>query len=186
MITIRHLARLPRATACVLLVPLVACSGDDPASPAAPEPTTTYEAMQATFTVLRFECLTDGDGVEGAGEFDFQVDVPYMNETWERNLSSGQSAALDWTNTIGMGTYTADTPEPRAYTEAFVKFKCTEWDKDVLGRDFPDSDMDAREATARHTPVAGTEVVNYITLGNDQCRVRLHYRIVFELIRFEE
>ncbi|MFO7609919.1 MAG: hypothetical protein R6X35_12125, partial [Candidatus Krumholzibacteriia bacterium] len=76
MITIRHLTRLPRSAACLLLVPLVACSGDDPASPAAPEPTTTYEAMQATFTVLRFECLTDGDGVEGAGEFDFQVDVP--------------------------------------------------------------------------------------------------------------
>lgn len=185
MITIRHLTRLPRAAACLLLVPLVACSGDDPASPAPPDPTTTYEAMQGTFTVMRIECLTDGDGVEGAGEFDFWAAVPYVSERWDRTLSSGQSTTLDWTNTIGLGTFQADAPEPRAYTEAFVSFQCTEWDTDVLGRDFPDSDMDAREATARHTPRAGTEIVNYITLGNDQCRVRLHYRIVFELIRFE-
>lgn len=185
MITIRSLNRLPRAAACALLVPLAACGGDDPAAPAAPEPTTTYEAMQATFTIVRFECLTDGDGIEGAGEFDFRAGIPYMHESWDRTLSSGQSASLGWTNTIGMGTFAADVPEPRPYTEAFVNFRCTEWDTDVLGRDFPDSDMDAREATARHAPVAGTEVVNYITLGNDNCRVRLHYRIVFELVTFE-
>lgn len=188
MNTIHALFRLPRAAACVLLIlliPLVGCGSDDPASPAAPAATTTYEAVSATFTVLRFECLTDGDGAAGAGEFDFRVSVPFSNKSWDRQLSSGESSTLDWTNTVGLGTFEADTPEPRPYTEAFVAFECTEWDTDVLGRDFPDSDMNERTATARHAVQPGTEVVNYITLGNDNCRVRLHYRIVFELFRFE-
>ena len=113
----------------VVLGSLMAC-GNDESSPTAPDPPAqrTISVLEYTVTFTRFECIADGDGVEGAGEFDFTAYADRSgSKSWERSLSSGQSASLDWSWPGGVTGYQGG-PVP-----VEVGFRCTEWDRNVLG-----------------------------------------------------
>lgn len=173
---------LPRRVLSILLLlaPLAACSDDDgsPTDPGDPS-AELIPVLVYTLTITRFECIVDGDGVEGAGEFEFTA---YGGEggqqTWERSLSSGQSAALDWSWVEGYHGYEGD-PVP-----VEIGFRCTEWDRNILNEVYPDSNMDGRHVTATEMVTEGS-ISNYITMGNAQCKVRLHYGITAEVVEVE-
>jgi len=164
----------------ILFLPLLiltACSEDE-ASPTAPDPgPQTIQLVEVTTTIVRFEALNDGDGIEGAGEFRFTVDVPGDEKSWERTLSSGNSSNLNWTTTYQQA-YSGD---PR---KTYVRIHCSEIDKDITGREYNDGDMNLRFLEAEET-VPSADITNYMTLGNSECRVRLHYTIKSKVIEVE-
>jgi hypothetical protein len=157
---------------------LVAACSDDEKSPTdpAPEPQI-VEQVEVTTTIVRFEALNDGDGIEGSGEFRFTVEVAGDKKSWERTVSSGNNVNLDWTTT-----------ERRTYrgtpVTTSVGFWCSEIDKDITGREYNDGDMNFRSAEAEES-VPAAEITNYITLGNDECKVRLHYTIKSKVVEVQ-
>ena len=134
------------------------------------------QGLTTKVTVTKFECIKDGDGVEGAGEFSFFADVNYSGKIWFRTLSSGQSSVLDWSGSSSQVGYTGTGRNLE------VKFGCTEMDVTAFGKEYPDSDMNERRGTAKYVTSPDLAETNYITLGNDNCKVRLHYRITSELV----
>jgi len=150
---------------------LAGCGGDS--SPTAPDP---VMDLWTTVTVTSVEVIKDGDGIEGQGEFYFFRKVGGTGIGWTRNLSSGESDPVNWTKKMRQVDYKGD-----GYFFA-IEFRCTEYDQNILGDVYPDSDMDDRHASANYVMSPDLNETNYITLGNDQCKVRLHYKIESLLI----
>ena len=96
------------------------------------------------------------------------MEVGFRSKTWERQLSSGESATLNWSNSFA--EHYNGTPH-----EVAVEFLCSEKDINIAGDTFNDPDMDARRKTAIETIDVGEQITNRITMGNDNCKVRLHY-----------
>lgn len=135
------------------------------------------QVLETTTTIVSLEALNDGDGIEGAGEFRFTVEVPGENKSWERTISTGNRASLNWT-TSHKSVY-GGTP-----LTSYVKITCSEIDKDITGREYNDGDMDYRNARADES-VPAPDITNYITLGNNECKVRLHYTIKSKVTEVE-
>lgn len=132
--------------------------------------------LETYVTVTHVEVLKDGDGVEGKGEFYFYRQVSGSGIGWEAQLSSGQSQTLNAKYTLVTRNYTGTGLGFR------IEFRATEWDKNILGEVYADKDMDDRRAAASYVSSPDLRETNYITLGNDQCRVRLHYTITSALV----
>lgn len=160
-------------TSLALALGLVGC-GSDSASPTAPS-TTPHYVLVAETAITSFEVIKDGDLIEGAGEFDFTVRVGSFSKSWERTLSDGESAPLNWIVTLHPPYSATITPE------IGLEFVCTEWD-DVLGTRVPDSDMDHRRVDTSEVTRPGARISNYITMGDDACKVRLHYTIAADTV----
>lgn len=135
--------------------------------------------------LLRIECLGDCDDVtQGKGDFSYQIEFPpnydgtasYPDASHVIRLGTGESYALVdlpvWSFTV------IDLPG----NSLELTFRATEWDQTILGRVFPDPDMNDRTSTASYSWRPGGDWIpdgdNYITLGSGSCRLRLHYRIV--------
>lgn len=171
-----------------LCIGLFGCGSDHqslPTAPAPPSPSQVY--WRNNVTVTKFEALADGDGIEGAGEFEFSADVGYRDTTgtvyyqvatksWNRALSTGESSTLNWSTDL-QGSYLGG-----AYA-AYVQFWCTEWDADLLGNPVADPDMNLRHVTAVEKLNPGARVSNYITMGTDRCKVRLYYTMEADTVR---
>lgn len=163
-------AKLTALAAIAVAVFLAGCGSDD--SPASPKPTMN---LRTQVTVTRVEVIKDGDGIEGRGEFYFFRYVGGTGIGWTRNLSSGQSDEVNWTKTMLQRDYKG---EGHSF---YVEFRCTEYDRNILGDVYPDSDMDDRRGAANYIMRPDLVETNYITLGNDRCKVRLHYSITSSL-----
>jgi len=149
---------------------LTGCSGggSSPTSPPDVQPTVN---LSTTVTIISVKVLQDGDGIEGRGEFYFWRQVSGSGRGWSRDLSPGEIDPVDWTVTLGQNDY-------RGEGLAFgIEFRCTEYDQDILGNIYADSDMDDRHATANYVMSPDLTESNYITLGNDKCKVRMYYKI---------
>ena len=142
--------------------------GDDGSSTAPVVETDPVETFWVDFTIVRFECIVDGDAIEGAGEFHFRAQVGSRSKTWRRELHSGESSTLNWSDSFGENYEGAPH-------EVAVEFLCAENDVTIGGVVFNDPDMDARRITAIETIDVGEQITNRITMGNDKCKVRLHY-----------
>lgn len=161
--------RLTALSAIVAAAVLTGCGSDSPTSP---EPVMN---LRTQVTVTRVEVIKDGDGIEGRGEFYFYRYVGGTGIGWTRNLSSGQSDEVNWTKTLLQRDYTGEGHQ------FYVEFRCTEYDQNILGDVYADSDMDDRRGAANYFMSPDLAETNYITLGNDRCKVRLHYRITSSL-----
>lgn len=163
-----------QALRCILLGVLLLCGCGD-SSPTQPDPEPqTVQMLEWTTTVVSFECLVDGDGIEGAGDFTWWTTLSGETRNYETTLSSGKSTPVNFSYS-GSARYSGN---PLLRT---VHFTCTEWDQDIAGNVYPDSDMNNRAARAdEYIPAA--PITNYITLGNSNCKVRLHYTITSKVV----
>jgi hypothetical protein len=161
--------------AAALSVPLL--GGCSESSPTGPDPVEDpVMNLETDVTVTRVEAIKDGDGIEGRGEFYFYRQVGGSGIGWEANLSSGQSQTLNWKKVLLNRNFDGTG------TPFTVEFQATEYDKDITGHVYADSDMDARMAAAHYVTSPDLQETNYITLGNDKCKVRLHYTIRSHLV----
>lgn len=161
----------PTALAAITVaVVLTGCGSDR--SPTSPDPVMN---LRTQVTVTSVEVIKDCDGIEGSGEFYFYRQVGGTGIGWTRNLSSGQSDVVNWTVTMLQRGYTG---EGHSFS---VEFRCTEYDQNILGKIYPDSDMDDRRGVANYVMSPDLAETNYITLGTDRCKVRLHYKIASSL-----
>lgn len=168
-----RLMKLIALAATSAALALTGCSGDG-GSPLAPDAEPTMN-LRTTVTVSSVQVIKDGDGIEGQGEFYFWRKVGGTGFGWTRNLSTGESDVVDWTTTMLQRDYTG-----QGYPFD-ITFRCTEYDQNIAGDTYPDSDMNDREATAHYVQSPDLQETNYITLGNDRCRVRMHYTITSSL-----
>ncbi len=95
-----------------------------------------------------FNAIKDCDGVEGDGEFGFDVKVKDQSgkilASYSKSvtLGSGKNFTIDKTLSINM---------PRKTGSKFtVQLVCSEWDKDILGRGYKDSRMNGKTASFTH------------------------------------
>jgi len=167
-------AKLAVLAAIVVGIILAGC-GDD-SSPIAPD---SVMDLWTTVTVTSVEVIKDGDGIEGQGEFYFYRQVGGTGIGWTANLSSGESDPVNWTKRMHQVDYKGE-----GYSFS-IEFRCTEYDRNILGNVYPDSDMDDRHATANYVMSPDLNETNYITLGNDKCKVLLHYAIASSLVAEE-
>ncbi len=163
--TLPRLNDLLRGALAPFLAALAGCDVS-PTAPADP-----VMDLETTVTFTRVEVLKDGDGIEGKGEFWFFRTVNGSGAGWGGTLSSGDTQPLNKTVTRRQRGYTGTGDE------LAITFEATEYDADITGKTYADSDMDHRSATARYTMSPDLQDRNYITLGNDKCRVRLHYTV---------
>lgn len=158
--------------------------------------TTEYTANECVTTqkyntidifLSNFTPITDCDGIEGDGEFNFDVYIQNRGggnlHHYTKSITSGeQSNPINKTYQIKM---------EKALGQKFtVKFVCTETDKSIFGVVYSDDRMNAREGAITYEfnssggwGVAGTGAAlpsgatQIITLGSDNCQVKLTYNI---------
>lgn len=164
-------ARILLAATAILTAPmLTGCGKSSPTAPAA-QPAGPDMRLETRVNVTRFLAVQDGDGIEGRGDFAFTASVGGHSKSWNRTLGTGESATVNWITVLD------------GQSGSFgVTFKATEWDTDILGRDFPDADMDNRIDQKSYPFEAGIDGTYSITLGNDACRVRMYYTIVTSMV----
>ncbi len=130
----------------------------------------------------RFNVYRDCDGIEGAGEFSFDVQVLDKNgtklATYSLNnitKSDGQHVDLNKTLSIKL--------KREMGSKFTVKFTCSEWDKDILGRVYADSRMDHKAVSFTHgfnssgswSDISGTRKLD--TNPGSDCSTELTYTI---------
>lgn len=157
----------------VLASPLLAgCGKSSPTRPTAAAPTAgPATTLQTTVTVKRILVIEDGDGVEGKGDFHFTAFVDLQRKDWDRTMGNGESTTLNWSIVLHAQSGSFD-----------VTFRATEWDTNVLGQVYPDSDMDGREKSTSHSYAPSSDGNYSIELGNSNCKVRMYYTIESEWV----
>jgi hypothetical protein len=167
------------ATSLLLLLPLATGCGKA-GNPMAPkvEPAAA-ESLDVKVTLVRIEALLDGDGIEGPGDFDFAASVydgapPTLEVSGFEHIDAGSHYTIERSRTIRC-------PKDDSY-RIIVKFEATEWDGDIFGGSWPDTRMD--HLKDQHIIVNGSSSNDfnlagerYITLGGDELRIRLVYRM---------
>ncbi len=97
----------------------------------------------------KFKAIKDCDGIEGAGEFSFEVQI--LNKSGSKiatyskgsiSLSSGETVTLNKTLTANM--------KREVGNKFTVKFICTEWDKNILGNTHADDRMNKKSVSFTH------------------------------------
>jgi thiol-activated cytolysin len=96
-----------------------------------------------------FEAIKDCDGIEGSGEFSFEVQILNKNGSsitgYSQNsitLSDGGSLTIDKTLSINL---------KRELGNKFsVRFICSEWDVDIFGNVYTDTRMSKKTVTSTH------------------------------------
>lgn len=162
--------RLPNVLtllACLTFLPLVTACGKD--SPMGPKAAATPEPQTYLVTFMSFDFLiahNDGDLI-GDGEFEFTRGVNGQTTFTAVKLGDGDAWDIEGTSTRVEG----EGSQIKVFLEA------SEWDTDLLGRDFRDGDMDKRSKTVTHTVAEDLNGQYSIMLGNDDCKVQLYYTL---------
>lgn len=170
MRTVRvHALLAAGAVAAILL------SGCGKSSPTAPEGTAAAPAEPGRQRVTLYwafvEVINDGDLI-GAGDFEFRRGLNGSRTFTSKTLGTGDEWEIDKTE-----YFTAEVG-----TRFSVYFEATEWDADILGNEFPDPDMDGRSKTSSFTIGSERDGTRSITLGNDDCKVRVYFHLSFAAV----
>jgi len=165
--------RLPNVLtllACLTFIPLLAACGKN--SPTGPEAAATPEPQTELRTSVTFDFVVahnDGDLI-GDGEFEFRWGVNGSTTFTPINMGNGDAWKINRYGALVVGEG----------SEIKVYFEASEWDTDILGRNFRDGDMDKRSKTNTHTVAEGLNGQYSMMLGNDDCRVQLYYTLLTE------
>lgn len=142
---------------------------------------------QGTVKILRLECLGDcEDLTQGAGDFSFLIQLSasapietiggtagYPSAGAVVRLGAGETFTLN-----GLKDYSVRDQDGQFFK---LEFRATEWDRTILGVDFPDGRMNDLHSAASYQYSGQRnwlpEETNFITLGSGGCRIRLHYQI---------
>lgn len=174
-----NIKKLLATSLLLLLVPLATgCFKES--NPMAPRvPPAVPESLDVKVTLVRIDALIDGDGIEGPGDFAFVSSVydgapPTLEVSGFEHIDAGSHYSIERSRTIRC-------PKDNSY-RIIVKFEATEWDGDIFGATWPDTRMD--HLKDQHIIVNGSSSNNfnlsgerYITLGGDELRIRLVYRM---------
>jgi hypothetical protein len=155
------------------LVTLAAGCGGGEDAPTAPAPARTTLTLDFTYV----EVIEDCDGVEGDGDFNFEVLAsPPGTGPWDivyrETISLGPGGK---SRTIGRRSYTIDATDDAAVA---VSFRASEMDQSIFGAVFADDRLDDAYAYIDHEFSNGAWSSlgpQSITLGSSGCRVRLYW-----------
>jgi hypothetical protein len=170
MRTTPHAHSLTRAL-CLAALAAACGSGDGPTEPG-PATTTTLTVNFASILAVR-----DCDGVEGEGDFEFEV-------RFGRPPAASGEVVYSRTINLDAGATTADlgtrslTVEATDGVTAQVSFTATELDLSIVGQEYPDERLDAAFGSMQHVFSNGTWSnlgPQSISLGSGECRVRLDW-----------
>ena len=152
--------------ACLTAASLL--TGCGKSSPTAPQVAADPGPAQVLFTSLRWDyvvCHVDGDLV-GAGDFEFKRFFDRYNALHNVTMSTGDVWQIKKFNSAtGEGT------------RFKVAFEATEWDKNLIGENVRDADMNKRYKSRTHTIAEGLNGQYSFTLGNDDCKVQVYYTL---------
>jgi hypothetical protein len=175
------LRRVPIATTLAVLALTAAGCGDSPTAPKAgvTTPPVEPEFVDVTVTFESVYVVEDGDGIEGAGDFVFQVIAGMGNESLDYSTSRTDLVRVNTGGTLALNKsktfrFRPDGHFPLSYTVA-----ATEVDQDVLGNVYADSDLNNAFKTvivpddARHYDIGLMKT----RLGNSNCMVEFRVRI---------
>ena len=134
----------------------------------------------------KFNVVKDCDGIEGNGEFQYDVYVRDINgkniHHYSKSINTGEGA-----NSINK-TYKIKL-EKKIGAKFTVAFYCSEWDKPLIGASYRDSRMNSEYGadtfefnSSAQWGLAGTgggssSIIESIALGSGNCKVRLNYNI---------
>jgi len=172
-----HAAGLLAAGLLMLGLPLLTGCGKD-SNPVAPHASAAEpESLSVTVTLQRVDAIADGDGIEGAGDFSFQMSVTEVGGGGRLFLS--RSAGIDEGDSYTVNEVARfRIPRDRVVQ---IGFASTEWDRDILGRTYADSRMDnlstSRSHSDRSTTAGVRSYTGYLRLGSGELEVRLHYTL---------
>lgn len=164
------------ATAVLATTTLAACSSESPTSIVVDPPGPGTSAIQFDFSFI--EAIKDCDGIEGDGDFSFQVKTIVSSGGSNTVYSSSRTLGDgDRTPAIGRRTYTVPATDGQQVT---VEFIATEFDKNIFGKSFNDDRLSGARRTTAHKfnngKWSGTGPQS-ITLGSGDCQVRLRYTV---------
>ena len=171
----RNAARLLTAILAFACLPLVTgCGKDSPTAPEQPAP----GYLEVTVTLVRLLAVADGDGIEGAGDFEYSAEVfngapQTLTVSGSTQLETGSTLALNKSRVIRVAKGDKHAIK--------VSFSASEWDRDVLGNVYADTRMDHLSEARTHTESTPTATLNdgerWITLGTGDLQLRLVYTI---------
>lgn len=144
--------------------------GDGPTQPEQPA------IRRQVFDFAWVEVIEDCDGVEGDGDFDFEVIVTPSNAGFDI-VYSGTVSAAPGAQIRGMGLRSYSF-EPTGEAELTVRFTASELDRSIFGEVYPDTRLANASGSITHTYQDGgwtKRGQQMITLGGGECMVRLRY-----------
>jgi thiol-activated cytolysin len=107
-------------------------------------------SMEVTLNLSNISVPGDCDGIEGDGEFDWAIWI--LDASGKTISSTSGSDTVPSGSTMNVGkkqhVFTLAASEGQKFT---VRFRCSEWDRNILGQTYRDSRMD--NATAEYTHV---------------------------------
>ena len=164
--TMRNMLRF--ASGCLVVAAATLTTGCGKSSPTGPQPPAVPAQQYLHQSRVRFERIhvsNDGDFI-GPGELDFKVGLVGDITQQSATLTTGDDLQIEAeVGILGDGV---------AFT---VYFEASEWDTDILGNNFRDPDMNKRSKTVEFTGTRSSKESYSITLGNDDCKVTLHYTV---------
>jgi len=170
-------SHLHRITTALLLTALAAGCGSSDA-PTAPE--SAPERTTLTLAFAHVEVLEDCDGIEGDGDFQFQVFSglrPLADLVYNESISLAPGAKT-WI--LDRRSYTFDKTEG---VDVIVNFAAWEWDRDIFGNVYADERLSGESGEVSHLlsnrewSRRGTQST---TLGSSGCLVRLFWTATAE------
>ncbi len=151
-------------------------------------PTTEPPLSNITVTLIRFQAISDCDGIEGIGEFGFRAYVSTPDGTVHGEATSSVNLSdNEYENQLADVSLQLPQTQGREFT---VHFQSSEIDKDIFGTVYNDSRMDGLTIRQTHvysnglwtSPVAestglGGTYPTAIQLrnGSGDCSAELHY-----------
>jgi hypothetical protein len=169
--TIRQFAAV-LTLACLPLV--TGCGKDSPTAPKAAAP----EYLDVTVTLVRLLAVADGDGIEGAGDFEYSAEVFNGQPT---TLTVSGSTQLETGSTLALNKSRVIRVAKGDKQQIKVSFTGTEWDQNILGTVYADTRMDHLTEARTHTETTAAASFNdgerWITLGTGDLQFRLIYTI---------
>ena len=130
----------------------------------------------------RFNVFRDCDGIEGAGEFSFDVQVLNSKGTKLATYSMSNITKSD-KEYVNISKTLSIKMKRESGNKFTVKFICTEWDKNIFGHVYADSRMDHKAVTFTHNfnssgnwnDISGTRKLD--TNPGSDCSTELTYTI---------
>ncbi len=163
--------RMHSIVAALCLAVLTAgCGGDSPTGPG-PAPKT----MTLTINFSSIQVIEDCDGIEGDGDFDFEVlastpDAITIVDRETITLGPGGKS-----RSLGRQSFTMDAS---VHPHVDVSFRASELDKDIFGTVYADARLDHVLGSVDHVYSNGAWShvgPQSIILGSSGCRVRLDW-----------